>query len=557
MIEEEIKKELIKIFESLSLKVNEDEIFLTKTDKKEHGDYASNIALKKAKLLNMKPMDLAIIIKDKFSLPNIEKLEAANPGFINFFFKQEELGLIIKEINEKQDNYGNLNFGNKKKINIEYVSANPTGLLHVGHARGAAIGDCLARIYSKCGYLVTREYYVNDAGVQIDNLAKSVIARYKCLFKKGSAHLPKDGYHGKEIIDIAKKLKDEYGDKFLNIDDEKKEFIKNYSIKYFLNEIKAILKTFNVEQDVYSSEKEIKARGDIEKVIKELEPYCYLKDGAVFLNTTKDGDDKDRVLIKSDKSYTYLLPDIAYHNDKYNRGFDYLLNIFGADHHGYVARLKSSQKDLGHDDTKLSVCLVQMVKLFKNGKEFKMSKRSGNSILLEDLISLVPVDTIRYFFVSRSASSHLDFDIELAKKLENDNPVYYVQYTHARLYSILEKGLLINEITKDNKLNLNYDSNLLVSDSEKELLIELKEYPNIIENSCKTNEPYKICNYVYELSTKINNFYTQCRVLDKNNINLTIQRLGLVSACKIVLKNALNLIGVNAPNSLTINDKKE
>lgn len=543
MIEQEIKIKLKKILSKFGVKVSEEEIALIKSDRREHGDYACNIALKKAREVSLSPIDFANKIASEFSLEGVEKVEAVNPGFLNFFFKSDELGSVIKEIISLGSNYGNLSIGKGKSVNVEYVSANPTGLLHIGHARGAAIGDCLARIYSKAGYKVTREYYINDAGVQINNLAKSVHARYSCLIKPRSAKIPTDGYHGKEIISCAESLKEKYGEKLINLDEKNLEIIKNFSIKYFLSEIKKVLHKFRVDQDVYTSEKAIKDRGDIELVLEKLKPYCYTKDNALWLNTTKDGDDKDRVLIKSDGSNTYLLPDIAYHNDKFNRGFDLLVNIFGADHHGYVTRLKSSQKDLGHNDNNLNVVLVQMVKLFKNGKEFVMSKRSGTSITLDELLSLAPIDAIRYFFVSRSCSSHLDFNIDLARKVGNENPVYYCQYTHARLCSILTKGKKF--------LPLKEGSSLLVSEQEKNLILLLKEFPSVIESAISSNEPYKVCSFVYNLSVAINDFYTNCRVLDDTNKELTNQRLSLVKASQIVLANSLDLIGVSAPSSMT------
>ena len=547
MIEENIKNKLSEILKNLGVSFTNDEIVLVKSDKREHGDYACNIALKKAKSVSLSPIDLANKIVSSFSLDGVNKVEAVMPGFLNFFLGQDEIGQVISQIIKEDKNYGNLTLGNNKKVNIEYVSANPTGLLHVGHARGAALGDCLSRIYSKAGYDVTREYYINDAGVQVLNLAKSVYARYSCLIKPRSAKLPSDGYHGKEIITCAKALLEKYGEKLIENNEKNLETIKKFSINYFLNEIKKVLHKFRVDQDVYTSEKSIKERGDIELVLEKLKPHCYTKDNALWLKTTDDGDDKDRVLIKSDGTYTYLLPDIAYHNDKFNRGFDYLLNIFGADHHGYITRLKSSQKALGHNPDNLTVTLVQMVKLFKDGEEFKMSKRTGNSITLDELLSLAPIDAIRYFFVSRSGSSHLDFDIDLARKVGNENPVYYCQYTHARLCSILTKGKKF--------MPLNKEVSLLISEKEKNLLLLLKEYPNVIASACKTNEPYKICNYVYDLSTSINDFYTNNRVLDDSSVELTNQRLGLVEACRIVLSNALDLIGVSAPKSMTIENK--
>lgn len=546
-IQESIKKELKRIVSEMGVEVNDAEIVLTPSNSPEHGDYASNLALRKAKALKMKPIDLAKKIEETFHLEGVDHLEACMPGFLNFFLKQDQLGKIISTIIENGEDYGNLHMGKGVKVDIEYVSANPTGTLHLGHARGAALGDCLARLYKKAGYDVTREYYVNDAGVQMDHLASSLMVRYLELFGE-NRELGENDYHGPEIIELAKMLKEEVGDLYVKDPESHLEEFKAFGGRELLERIKRDLHEFRVDQDVYSSEKAIRDRGDVEKVLEQLKPYCFEQDGALWLNTTKDGDDKDRVLVKSDGHYTYLLPDIAYHNDKFSRGFDLLIDLFGADHHGYVARLKSSQKDLGHDPDHLVVSLVQMVRLFKNGEEFKMSKRTGNAITMKELIEEVGVDSARYFFVSRSGNSHLDFDIDLAKKLGSENPVYYAQYTHARLCGIMHNG--------EKFLPEDPSGSLLSTESEKNLLIALKSYPDVIMTATKENEPYKITNYIHDLATSINEFYTKCRVLDDSDIALSKQRLGLVKACRIVLKDALNLIGVFAPERM-ISEEKE
>lgn len=547
-IQENIKAELVKVLNGLGIEAKTEEIQLSPSDNRDHGDYASNIAFRKAKGAHMAPLALAEKIAAAFSLDGVDHLEAVKPGFLNFFLKADTLGAIVSQITSNPEHYGELTIGKGKKVDIEYVSANPTGTLHLGHARGAAIGDSLARIYKKGGYEVTREYYVNDAGNQMDHLAESVEARYLELFgiKKD---IPEDGYHGEEIIEVAKALKEKVGDAYTKDPDSHLPEFKKFGGAFLLDAIKKDLHEFRVDQDVYTSEKAIRDRGDVEKVLEKLKPYCYEKDGALWLNTTKDGDDKDRVLIKSDGAYTYLLPDIAYHNDKFSRGFDLLIDLFGADHHGYVTRIKSSQKDLGHNPDALNVLLIQMVRLFKDGEEFKMSKRTGNAISMKELIEEVGVDATRYFFVSRAASSHLDFDINLAKTMGSENPVYYAQYTHARLCGILAKGKEFYP--------LNYKGDLLVSDSEKDLLLLLKDYPNVIQDALSENEPYKVTNYIHTLSVAINEFYTKCYVLDKNNLPLTNERLGLVEACRIVLADALGLIGVSAPERMSSQDKEE
>ena len=547
-IQEQIKQELKRVMSVLGQEVSDAEIVLSPSNTREHGDYASNLAMRKAKAFQLPPMEVATKIIGEFSLPGVDHIEACKPGFLNFFLKQDELGSIIKKIVTEKEHYGDLEIGKGIKVNIEYVSANPTGTLHLGHARGAALGDCLARLYKKSGYDVTREYYVNDAGVQIDHLADSLKARYLQEFGI-ECDVPDDGYHGPEIIALAKELKEKVGDAYVKDIDAHTEDFKDFGKARLLDAIKEDLHQFRVDQDVYTSEKEIRDRGDVEKVLEQLRPFCYEKEGALWLDTTKDGDDKDRVLIKSDGNYTYLLPDIAYHNDKFNRGFDLLIDLFGADHHGYIARLKSSQKDLGHNPDALNVTLVQMVRLFKDGQEFKMSKRTGNAITMKELIEEVGVDAVRYFFVSRSGTSHLDFDIDLAKTLGSENPVYYAQYTHARLCGILNNAKAF--------FPLDYACSSLTTDTEKDLLILLKDYPNVIKSATLEMEPYKVTNYIHTLSQTINEFYTKCRVIDDQNVILTKERLGLVEACRDVLASALSLIAVSSPERMVSSEKAE
>ena len=547
-IQEQIKQELKRVMSVLGQEVSDAEIVLSPSNTREHGDYASNLAMRKAKAFQLPPMEVATKIIGEFSIPGVDHIEACKPGFLNFFLKQDELGSIIKKIVTEKEHYGDLEIGKGIKVNIEYVSANPTGTLHLGHARGAALGDCLARLYKKSGYDVTREYYVNDAGVQIDHLADSLKARYLQEFGI-ECDVPDDGYHGPEIITLAKELKEKVGDAYVKDIDAHTEDFKDFGKARLLDAIKEDLHQFRVDQDVYTSEKEIRDRGDVEKVLEQLRPFCYEKEGALWLDTTKDGDDKDRVLIKSDGNYTYLLPDIAYHNDKFNRGFDLLIDLFGADHHGYIARLKSSQKDLGHNPDALNVTLVQMVRLFKDGQEFKMSKRTGNAITMKELIEEVGVDAVRYFFVSRSGTSHLDFDIDLAKTLGSENPVYYAQYTHARLCGILNNAKAF--------FPLDYACSSLTTDTEKDLLILLKDYPNVIKAATLEMEPYKVTNYIHTLSQTINEFYTKCRVIDDQNVILTKERLGLVEACRDVLASALSLIAVSSPERMVSSEKAE
>lgn len=512
-----------------------------------NGDYASNIALQLTKIIKKKPREIAEDIISHINLidNNIERIEIAGPGFINFYIKQDSLAEIISKIISKGDDYGKSSHGAGLSYNVEFISANPTGRLHLGHARQAALGDSLCRILEASGYSVTREYYVNDAGNQIHNLTLSVKARYLQLCGK-EAVLPEDGYHGEDIIEIAKKLYEEYEDKF--IDDNTEDtywLIRNKSVEFELEQIKKDLLDFRVEMDTFSSESEIRKRGMVEHTIEILKfsGNVYTKDNALWLKSTDYGDDKDRVLIKSDGSYTYLTPDIAYHIDKLSRGYNYLVDLLGADHHGYINRLKASIMALGHNSDKLEVDIVQMVRLIKDGEEFKMSKRSGNAITLKELCNEVGVDAVRYFFISRSGSSHLDFDIGLAKSYSSDNPVYYAQYAHARMCSILEsaKKLELQPVEVYDKIS---------TTNETALLKILMEFEDVIIDCAQNRAPYKIANYIQHIAQLFHSFYNECRVIDENNLELTSQRLKLVQATKIVLANALSLIGVSDPQSM-------
>lgn len=532
----DLKQVIASSCNKIGVQIKPEEVNLIPSKVKEHGDFATNIALKSAKSLGKSPMDVASMIIANLDSTSIEKAEVAKPGFINIFLKSDDIFSVIDEINTKKENYGQLDFGKNEKTLLEYVSANPTGTLHLGHARGAAIGDSLSRILKKAGYDVTREYYVNDAGSQVNNLALSLQARYMQLFGIDK-QVPENGYHGHDIVEFATKLKEEKGDSLLNTDIET---FKTIGIELALNNIKIDLKDFRVEFDIFTSEKAIRNAHKVEDVLAQLKPYCYTLDGATYLNTTKDGDDKDRVIIKSDGSMTYLLPDIAYHKDKLDRGYHYLIDLFGADHHGYIARLKSSLKSLGYNPDQLQVDLVQMVRLFKDGEEFKMSKRTGNAVSLKELCQEVGVDAVRYFFVSRANSQHLDFDLDLAKSLSSNNPVYYCQYAHARLCAVMKMA--------EGKYNINYAPTGLVEDAEKDLAKKLSEFKLVIKDSALTLSPCKITIYVRELASQINEFYTKCRIIDPNNVELTSKRLGLVNASEIVLKEGLNLIGVNAPD---------
>lgn len=541
-IEKRLKKLISNAFKNLNVDVLEENIVIERSKEKSHGDYATNVAMQMARVMKMAPVMIANKLSEFLVDEVIEKVEVAGPGFINFFIKQESLNSLVGTIISLDQKYGDSDYGNHKKINVEFVSANPTGDLHLGHARGAAIGDCICRLYSKIGYDVTREYYVNDAGNQINNLAKSIKARYHQILENNSDYpFPEDGYHGEDILNITKQIIDEVGDKYLDDSVEGFEYFKKRGKELELRKLEKDLEMFRVTFDVFSSELEIRKNGGVEKVLNQCKDYIYKQDGATYLKTSAFSDDKDRVIIKSDGSYTYLLPDIAYHINKLERGFDLCVDCLGADHHGYIERMKSSLEMFNYSRSCLEIELIQMVRLFKDGSEYKMSKRTGNAVSMKELCEETSVDAVRYFFVSRASSSHLDYDIDSARKMEASNPVYYAQYAHARLCAIMEQG-------KD--IELDVTGKNLTEEKEKALLKVLAEYPKEIISSAVSRSPYKITTYIQKLATSINEFYTVCRVIDRNNLEVSSSRMALCKACQIVLKNALEVIGVSAPNRM-------
>lgn len=532
-IKDELHIILKKILNKLNLECKT--YIIERPSKKENGDYSTNLAMELSKILKKNPEDIANLIVSNIENKNIiERIEVARPGFINFFIKKQYLLDCINKVIEKNENYGKSNIGKNEKINIEYVSANPTGVLHVGTARGAAYGDNLSRILKFAGYDVTREYYINDGGNQINNLGLSIKTRYENICNIDT-QMPEDGYYGEEIIDIARNIYEKYKDKKLN---EGIEFFTELGIDVLLNRIKKDLKDFNVEFDIWTSEKEIRKSGKVEKCIEILknEDNLYEQDGAIWMKTTKYGDDKDRVLIKNDKTYTYLVPDIAYHLDKLDRGYDKLIDVFGADHHGYINRLKASIEALGYDKDKLDVKLLQMVKLSKDGEEIKMSKRTGKTVTISELLEEVGVNSSRYFFAAKSLDTQLNFDITLATKQSNENPVYYIQYAHARICSILSNVKEIKEIKTYNTINSNYAF---------ELLNKVYEFKDVVEFAAKKMNPHIIANYVYDLATLFHVYYSHEKILS-DDVVYTSERINLIKTIKITIKNALNLIGVEA-----------
>ena len=512
-----------------------------------NGDYSSNIAMQLTRQLRRNPREIASLLVENIDLSTglISKVDIAGPGFINMFVNKTSMTSIIGEVLQEKDAYGRSTYGNHIKYDVEFVSANPTGDLHLGHAKGAAVGDSICRILDAAGYDVTREYYINDAGNQINNLAASLFARYKQAFGI-ECELPKDGYHGKDIIGIAAKVKEEYGDEFLNKDyEEVRQTFRDIGVKFELQKIKDILAEYRVHFDVWSSETKLYENDMIRPTLEKLKEkgYTYEKDGALWLRSTDFGDDKDRVLIKGDGSYTYLTPDIAYHLSKFNRGYDFLVDLLGADHHGYIARMKAAMQALGYNANQLEIDIMQMVRMVQNGEEVKMSKRTGNAVTIKDLIEDIGVDAARYFFVCKAASSRFDFDLDLATSKSNDNPVFYAQYAHARMCSILGQAKKLD-------IELTDHFELIKEDKEIELVKHINEFRNVIIDSATSRAPHKIANYIQKLAQLFHSFYGECKVLDVENKELSAQRLALVEATRITLKNALNLIGVSAPEKM-------
>ncbi len=532
-----IKTEINKIIREYDLS-EIPEIFIEKPKDEDHGDFSTNVAMKLARPLRKSPLRIAEEIVGKINPDklHLEKVEILN-GFINFFLDRKYLSEIVFKILDERSNYGNLIVGSKEYINIEFVSANPTGYLHIGHGRGAAYGDSLARIMKKAGYQVSTEHYVNDAGNQIHNLIESIHERYKELFGL-PFNLGEDFYHGKEIIEIAEKIKSEKDDFYLKnpyYDD-----FRNYGLNYLLEGLKRDLKDYRVEFDTWFSEKSLYDQGEVQKTIDYLieKGYTYEEDGAVWLKTTLYGDEKDRVLIKSDKTLTYLAPDIAYHANKLSRGYTHLIDVLGADHHGYINRLKASIAFIGGNPDLLDVEILQMVRAIQNGEEVKMSKRSGKAITLRDLIDEVGTDALRFMYVEKALSTHMDLDLDLAVKNSNENPVYYVQYAYARIASLFrvseEENFPFKEVNEFKALDFSKIS---------KLLFLLGEYPLVIEEAAVKHLPHKMTQYLLSLAAALHSFYNDEKIIT-DDIIATNEKLTLMKAVQIVLKDGLALIGV-------------
>lgn len=517
---------------------------------KTHGDLSTNLAFKLSRHLKENPNKIAeriigilrpLIIQKGLSTL-IEKVEAKPPGFINFYFGREYLYGVLAEIEKKGKRYGSSDIGKKKKLQIEFVSANPTGPLTIAHGRQAAVGDSLANILAFVNYNVKREYYINDEGNQIDLLGKSIRARYQESVGK-DVSFPENGYKGEYITGIAEDIKKKHG---AALKDADTKCFTDAGLRTILKSIKNDLNDFGVKFDVWYSQKSLTKRRKIKKTLEYLKKkgHLYEKDGALWFKSTDLGDDKDRVVIKSDGSFTYLAPDMAYHDDKFKRGFKRVINIWGPDHHGYIARLKAAVKALGHNDEEISILLIQLATLYRGSEVIPMSTRGGKFITLKEVMDEVGRDATRFFFLMRKANSHLDFDLELAKKTSFDNPVYYIQYAHARISNILEFAK-----DKVSRPGARPDPKLLTTDGEIAILKSLRKFPYILATSVQHLEPYFLISYLSELAAAFHSFYTNHRVV-ADNAPLSCARLKLVNCVKTVFSQGLSLLGVSAPTKM-------
>ena len=526
------------------------EPILLATKNKSHGDIATNIALQLSRIVKINPMDIANFIINNIDVKNniIEKVQIAKPGFINIWFKSNWLYQIVKEIQDKGKDYGKIDMGKGKRIQVEFVSVNPTGPLHVGHGKCAVVGDALSSILKAAGFSVEKEYYINDQGKQIDILGNSVQVRYKILLGE-NIKFPSDGYKGKYIIDIAKEIINQYGDRFKGIDDQETlEFFKEFTLKKISAEIKKDLENFGVNFDVWFSEKSLYKKGRLQEVLTILDQrgFIYKEKGAVWVKTTAFNDEKDRVVIRENGIPTYFASDIAYHQDKYQRGFDKVIDVWGADHHGYIDRMKAAMKALGYPPDFFDVLIVQFVTLIKEGREVGMSTRGGEFITLKDLINEVGKDVARYFFLMRSYDSHTEFDLDIAKSQSMENPVYYIQYAHARICSIIKKAELAGiKLNGFDNINLQ----LLNTEEELKLIKKMSSFKDVIRKSAVTWKPHLLTTYLYDLASVFHKYYTVHRIIVEDE-ELSKSRLILINCTRIVLLNALNLLGISAPESM-------
>ncbi len=529
------------------------EITVETPKEKEHGEFSTNIAMQLAKQVRKAPVQTAAILIANMDFTNtyISKAECAGPGFINFFLNNSWLYETLRIINREREDYGRINIGQGKKVMVEYVSANPTGPLHMGNARGGALGDCIASVLWAAGYDVTREFYINDAGNQMEKFGISLEARYMQIMKgKEAVQFPEDGYQGEDITDHMKNYVEQYGDKLLDVNPEqRRRELVEYALPENLERIKKGLEAYGIKYDVWFSEQSLYDSGEFEETLNFLKENNLVteKDGAQWFKATNFGVEKDEVIIRNNGLPTYFASDIAYHRNKFlKRGFDRVINLLGADHHGHVARMKAAVGALGIDSSKFDIVIFQLVRLFKDGEVARMSKRTGRAISLEDLLEEVGRDAARFIFNTKASGSHLDFDLDLAVKQSNENPVYYVQYAHARICSMLRliesEGITLPGVD-DAELTL------LTAPEEIDLIRKLAEYPDEIRISAQTLEPSRLTRYVTDVASLFHSFYNACRVKGEEE-SIMNARLVLVSSTKVVIKNVLDILSISVPERM-------
>lgn len=533
-----------------------------------HGDFATNAAMAGAKSFRMPPFKIAQAITANLDLSNTvcERFETAGPGFINFFLGSNFYSGVVEEILSNPEDYGKSDFGKGENVMVEFVSANPTGPMHMGNARGGALGDCLAAVLDKAGYNAYREFYVNDAGNQIEKFGCSLEARYLQIFKGDEIEFPEDGYQGADITDLANEYKDIYGDKLLDVSsEERRKALVDYALPKNIKKMQEDMAAYKITYDKWFFESELHKSGAVKEVIDILtsKGLTYEKEGAIWYKNKevltqkllKEGKSqkyidnlelKDDVLVRKNGNPTYFAADIAYHKNKFDRGFTTLIDIWGADHHGHVMRMKGAMDAVGYDGSKLNVVLMQLVKLVKGGELVKMSKRTGKAIQLRDLLEEVPVDSARFLFNTREANTQMDFDLDLAVTQDNQNPVYYVQYAHARICSIFKAlakdGIAPRKCTSE-------ELALLTTSEEKELISHLALYSSEIVSAAKDYDPTKITRYVTKTATLFHKFYNACRVKGEDE-SLMQARLALCDCTRAVIKNVLTMFNISCPDSM-------
>lgn len=516
-----------------------------------NGDVSTNAAMVCARPFRNNPRKIAEAIVSKIDLNGsyFARCEVAGPGFINFFYSSEWYATVVATVLEQKKKYGETDLGAGKSILVEFVSANPTGPMHIGNARGGAIGDCLASVLEKAGYEVAREFYINDAGNQIEKFKTSLEVRYLQIYKP-ETELPEDAYKGQDIIDHANAFNEIYGDKYVNADsEERRQALCDFALPKNIQKLHDDLGKYRIQYDKWFNESTLHKDGSVQRVIEQLKAsgHTYEKDGALWFKTTEFGDEKDRVLVRENGVPTYLVPDIAYHYNKLAvRKFDKAVDIFGADHHGYIARIKASMTALGVDADRLDIVIMQMVNLVRNGEKYKLSKRSGKAITLSTLLDEIPIDAARFFFNLREPNSHFDFDLDLAVSQTSQNPVYYVQYAHARICSVLKKmneeGIEIKSLDKA-------ALNVLTAPEEQEMIKHLATLPNVINEAAKAYDPAKVTKYVIDLATMYHKFYNNCRIMGEDE-SVMQARLSLSLAVKQVIKNILDMLKITCPESM-------